>query len=232
MIEKLLTIVIPCKNEGKTLLDCLFYLEKQEGIKGTRVLVCDSSTDDTPDLLRSENFENINVEILPGGFPSKARNIGFSSCKTPYVLFLDSDIFLKDYSTISKCVLSLEYRDLVTIRVRTDVKYNWILILFDCIRYLSSFKNPFALGGFQLWKSEKFISLGGFDEEILVAEDYQLSKKVDPRKFKVVHKKAYTSPRRFVSKGSFYMIKLLIQCWVNKNNIDFFKSDHGYWKKD
>lgn len=231
-MENLLTVVIPCKNEGKTLLDCLFYLENQEGINGVKVIVCDSSTNDTPNLLRSEKFKNINVEIHPGGLPSKARNIGFSSCKTPYVLFLDSDIFLKDCTTISKCVSSLKNKDLVTISVRTDFKYNWILILFDAIRYLSSLKNPFALGGFQLWKSEKFISLGGFDEEILVAEDYQLSKKVDPKKFKIVWKKAYTSPRRFVSKGSFYMIKLLIQCWVNKNNIDFFKSDHGYWKKD
>jgi glycosyltransferase involved in cell wall biosynthesis len=213
-------------------LECLYYLERQEGIKGTRVLICDSSNDDTLDRLKSKSFENLKIEILPGGLPSKARNNGFSSSITPYVLFLDSDIFLIDYSTISKCISSMENKDLVTVRIKTDIRYNWILILFDIVRYFSSFKNPFALGGFQLWRAEKFISLGCFDEEILVAEDYQLSKKVGYRNFKVVAKKAYTSPRRFVSKGSFYMIKLLVKCWLNKNNSDFFKSDHGYWKKN
>ena len=38
-----LTIVIPSKNEGKTLYECVDYLSKQKGILETRVIIADVS---------------------------------------------------------------------------------------------------------------------------------------------------------------------------------------------
>jgi glycosyltransferase involved in cell wall biosynthesis len=45
-LSKFLTIVIPCKNEGKIIEQTLSLLNFQKGIQDVRVIVCDSSDDD------------------------------------------------------------------------------------------------------------------------------------------------------------------------------------------
>jgi len=86
------------------------------------------------------------------------------------------------------------------------------------------------LGGFMLMRTSKFNELGGFDEDVLVAEDYLLSKKVNPKKFKILNKVVYTPPRRFDNKGLFYMTKLMLGSFLNRDNKDFFKKHDTYWK--
>ena len=96
-LNEYLTVVIPCKNEKNVIIDCLNYLNKQKNIKGTKVYVCDSSNDRiTKSLIKLNEFKNLDVEILGGGLPAKARNIGFKRSKTIYTLFLDADVFLTD----------------------------------------------------------------------------------------------------------------------------------------
>jgi hypothetical protein len=81
-----------------------------------------------------------------------------------------------------------------------------------------------------LFKRETFNKLGGFNEEDKVAEDYRLSSRVKPNKFKIVNDYVYTSSRRFYKKGIWYIIKLMWKCWINRNNDEFFKDNQNYWK--
>jgi hypothetical protein len=89
---------------------------------------------------------------------------------------------------------------------------------------------PFAVGGFMFFKTKTFRALGGFDEQATVAEDYLLSSKVKPSRFYIIKEPVYTTPRRFENKGVMYMIKLMIRSWWNRNNTEWFKQDHNYWK--
>ena len=50
-ISKVLTIVIPCKNEKENIIECLTLLDSQYKINKTRVIVSDSSDDGTRDLI-------------------------------------------------------------------------------------------------------------------------------------------------------------------------------------
>jgi hypothetical protein len=87
------------------------------------------------------------------------------------------------------------------------------------------------VGGFQYWKTDLYWEVGGYDETDIVAEDYRISSKVNKNQFYIVKTKGiYTSARRFVNKGVFFMFKLMILCFLNKNNSEFFKKDHNYWK--
>jgi hypothetical protein len=123
--------------------------------------------------------------------------------------------------------------DLVTVKVRTlDGKYDWVYKIFDVIQWFSSKTKPFALGGFMLFKTDKFRELGGFDESDKIAEDYHLSSKINPDKFKILDKYVYTTGRRFENKGVWYMVKLAWKCWWNRNNDNFFKNDFNYWKNE
>jgi glycosyltransferase involved in cell wall biosynthesis len=232
-MNKQLTIVIPCKNEGRGVIDVLKLIRKQQ--LDCQVIIADSSDDkDTLLLLKQYQASTPMVtRIVKGGLPSIARNNGAALVKTPYILFLDADIYLQEPSMISKCLATAiggDY-DLVTCKFKTlDGKYDWIFQIFNIVQRLSSTFTPFAVGGFMLFKTKTFKAIGGFDEEAKIAEDYLLSSKVSTKKFKIVDKVAYTSSRRFEKKGVGYMIKIMLASWWNRNNPEWFKHDHNYWK--
>jgi glycosyltransferase involved in cell wall biosynthesis len=226
-----LTIVIPCKNEKEVIITCLDKIIDL----GYKIIIADSSDDEiTTKLLKDYKLKYPKkIKIVSGGLPSVARNNGFKYVKSEYVLFLDSDVFVEDCKLISTCLRKIiggNY-DLLTTKFRTvEKKYDYIYKIFDIIQKWSSKSKPFALGGFMLFRSEKFIELGGFSENVIIAEDYRLSMKINPNKFHITNKFVYTTSRRFENKGIFYMIKLMLSCWINRNNDKFFEKDHNYWK--
>ena len=233
-LYNLLTIVIPCKNEGKIIETALNLLNLQENIRNVKVIVCDSSDDDiTNNSLNNRVDDNFELIVVSGGLPSIARNIGFESCNTPYVLFMDADVFILDYYLIQNCLDSIikDDLDLVTCKFRsTTGEYNNVFRIFDVIQSISKPLTPFALGGFMLINSKKFIEVGKFNEKVKVAEDYMLSKKIKSHKFKVYNSTVFTTPRRFKSKGLYYMLKLMINSIIHRDNEDYFVNDKNYWK--
>lgn len=236
-LEELVTIVIPCKNEKDIVQKTLDLLNYQKDIWRVKVLVCDASNDgvtkiDLIDRLEM-NSDIFDLYVMDGGLPSVARNNGFRFVKTPYVLFMDADVFLLDPKVLLRSIIKIKkYNlDLVTVKFRSDNgKYNYVYKVFDVIQLLSKWSTPFCLGGYMLVRSETFKSIGGFDEEIKVAEDYMFSKQIKPKKFGRINNIVYTPPRRFENKGVWYMLQLMLSSFFNKNNKDYFTSDQGYWK--
>ena len=232
-LSKFLTIVIPCKNESKTIDTTLTLLNFQDNIDNVKVIVSDSSDDGTTYQLESRNQDKFNLKIIEGGLPSKARNNGAWMVKTPYVLFMDSDMFLLDRSLLIDTIkeMKLHNLDLLTTKVRTtNGKYNYVFKTFDLIQKISKRISPFCLGGFMLFKLDTFDKLGGFDEQVQVSEDYLLSKQIKPKKFKILNRTIFTLPRRFDNKGIFYMLKLMVKSYINRNNKEFFLKNNTYWK--
>ena len=230
-MNNLLTIIIPCKNERDNIYECIGFIAKQVGFAGTRVIIADTSDEeDSLDFLQytEDNYRySLNIELIEGGFPAKARLEGSKLVTTPYVLFLDADIMLQNKSLLGEC---LAYNtDLVTVPFQTETGFNWIFRLFDIQQQLSNLLGtPFAIGGFQLWKTEAYWKTGGYDETHLFAEDYWVSQRAESMK---IHntKGVWTSARRFKNKGFFYMFILSIKCYINRNNTEFFKKHHDYW---
>ena len=232
-LNDLLTIVIPCKNEREVISKTLDLLNYQTNIRGVKVIVCDSSDDDYTKLLLFNKPEyNFELKITDGGLPAIARNNGFKLVSTPYVLFMDADIFLLDSEVLSKTVLKIQNEDLDLVSVRfrtTNGDYNYVYKVFNVLQKLSMFISPFCLGGFMLTKTSKFIEIGGFDEEVKIAEDYVYSKQIKRNKFKIQDGLIYTLPRRFHNKGLWYMTKLMIGSVLNTNNKEYFKDSKSYW---
>ena len=232
-----LTIVIPCKNEKNTILKSLDLLNYQSNIFNVKVIVCDASNDGITRDFLLDRLEYVcdmfDLHIMDGGLPAKARNNGFKLVTTPYVLFMDADVFLLDPKVIFRSVIKInkDKLDLVTTKFRSDNgKYNYVYKTFDLIQLASKWTTPFCLGGYMLVRSEAFREIGGFDEDVKIAEDYIFSKQIGSRKFGRINNIVYTTPRRFESKGIWYMLKLMIGSFFNSNNKKFFESDKGYWK--
>jgi len=238
-LKDLLTIVIPCKNEKDIILKTLELLNFQKDIKGVKVIVSDKSNDGitAPSLLDrieyNSNTDKFDLYLMEGGLPARARNNGFKLVTTPYVLFMDADVFLLDPKILIRSVVKIHrYNlDLVTTKFRSDNgNYNYVYKTFDFIQLLSKWTTPFCLGGFMLVRSETFKSIGGFDEDVKVAEDYIFSKQIKPKKFGRIKNIVYTPPRRFENKGVMYMLKLMMWSFFNQNNKSYFTNDKGYWK--
>ena len=235
-LNKYITIVIPCKNEKDIILKTLDLLNYQSDIFGVKVIVCDASNDgitkiDLIDRLE-HNLDKINLHIMDGGLPALARNNGFKLVETPYVLFMDADVFLLDPKIIKRAFLRIHKNnlDLVTAKFRSDNgKFNYVYKLFDFLQLVSKWSTPFCLGGFMMVRSETFKNLEGFDEEIKVAEDYHFSKQIKPNKFGRINNIVFTPPRRFENKGLFYMVKLFLGSFFNHKNKSYFTEDKNYW---
>lgn len=232
-LSRVLTIVIPSKNEGRTLYDCVEYISKQTNINDVRVIISDISNQvESFHYIRKLQIDFnriLNIKVIKGGYPSYGRLQGSKWVKTPYMLFLDSDVFLTNPNTLMECMG--HNKDLITVPFHTDYPYRWVFRMFDVFQRISKLLGtPFAVGGFQLWNTQTYWGLGGYNPKELFAEDYSLSQKVNSKEFKIVNIKGiYTSSRRFKSKGVLWMFNILIKSFFNRNNSDFFKKSHGYW---
>ena len=238
-LSKLVTIVIPCKNEKDIILKTLDLLNHQVDIKNVKVIVCDASNDGVTklDLLDRLEYQHrtdmFDLYLMDGGLPAIARNNGFKLVATPYVLFMDADVFLLNPKVLKRSIVRIHryHLDLVTAKFRSDNgKYNYVYKVFDLIQALSKWSTPFCLGGYMLVRSETFKSIGGFDEEIKVAEDYMFSKQIKPKKFGRINNIVFTPPRRFENKGVMYMLRLMLSSFFNNNNKEYFTNDKDYWK--
>jgi glycosyltransferase involved in cell wall biosynthesis len=235
-LSKLLTIVIPCKNEKDIISKTLDLLNYQKHITGVKVIVCDSSDDgftkkSIMNRIKSKT-DLYDLQLIEGGLPAKARNNGAKLVETPYVLFMDADIFILNYGLLFNTTYSIvmNEQDLLTCKIRSsEGDYNYVFKFFDIIQWISKYTTPFCLGGFMFVKKTRFDEIGGFDEDVKVAEDYLFSKKIKSSKFGISKLTIFTSPRRFKSKGLWYMLKLMISSLFNNNNKKHFKDDKGYW---
>ena len=232
-LSNLLTIVIPSKNEGVNIYECIGFLSKQRGIQGTKVIIADVS-DQTKSLdwLNQTVIDfkySLNIEIIKGGYPSQGRLNGSKLVTTPYMLFLDADIMIMNPSVIPN-IMEMD-KDLTTVQFITDTGFNWVFRMFDLFQWISTILGtPFAVGGFQMFKTEAYWNIGGYNPEELFAEDYSLSQKIKSKDFTVYKTKfVYTSSRRFKNKGVLWMFYIMIKSYLNRNNPEFFKKSHGYW---
>ena len=110
-LSRFLTIVIPCKNESKIIDTTLSLLNFQKNINNVRVIVSDSSDDGTTYSLEIRNRDYFNLMIIQGGLPSIARNRGAERVETPYVLFLDADMFILDPDLLTDAIKLMRRND-------------------------------------------------------------------------------------------------------------------------
>ena len=231
-----LTIVIPAKNEAKLIPRLLTSLTNQDYSKmsSTRVLVADAnSTDKTSEMVMSFR-DCLNVSVIRGGVPSVGRNQGAAQADTRYILFLDADIELADRSLVRRCVERAQDKQLhcVTTNILCE-EGTWLDRAFyavnDLFQYLSYLHRPFATGMFMLFDRKKFWELGGFNEQILFAEDYRLSQQVERQRFAVVRGGVYTTNRRLKKMGYLRVGWLFLWTAMNYWNEKYFLRDHKYW---
>ena len=229
-----ITIVVPCKNEENYIHHLLNALRNQD-IGDTRVIIADCSTDSTRQVIENNSI-GLNVELIEGGPVSTAKNRGAKLVTTPYILFIDADVrFFKD-TVIQDAVNKMELKNLHLIGLNIkcydkDIRAKIGFTTFNLINHTLKFFSPFAVGAFMLTRKDKFEEYGGFPENLLTSEDYFLSKKYSPKKFKIIRHHFGQDSRRFKKMGYMGMVKYLTKNFINRNNKAYWDSlyHNKYW---
>jgi glycosyltransferase involved in cell wall biosynthesis len=229
-----ITIVVPCKNEENYIHHLLNSLRAQN-IGDTRIIIADCSSDNTRQVIQ-DNSSGLNVEIIDGGPVSVAKNNGARLVTTPYILFIDADVRFFKNTVIQDAVDKIQSKnlDLVGLNIKCydrDMRAIVGFTLFNTINHTLKFFSPFAVGAFMLTRKDKFDEFGGFPEQFATSEDYFLSRKYSPRKFKIVRHHFGQDSRRFKKMGYLGMGKYLIKNFINRNNKKYWDSldSSKYW---
>jgi glycosyltransferase involved in cell wall biosynthesis len=204
-------------------------------MRSTKVFVADAgSTDGTQELAMSF-ADRLNLEVIRGGLPAAGRNAGARRAKTPYVLFIDADMELRDTTLLRRSLECAQRRKLHCLTTNIwcsngNLRDHGLYLGNNLAQYGSKLVRPFCTGMFMLFDREKFQQLGGFHEGALYAEDYLLSKKVLNRRFAIVRGRIHTTNRRFRSMGYLRIIEMFLNTMFHTWNDNYFLRDRGYWR--
>ncbi len=233
-ISDKITIVVPCKNEENYIHYLLDALRGQD-ISDTRIIIADCSTDNTRQVIK-DNSTGLNVEIIDGGPVSLAKNNGARLVTTPYILFIDADVRFFKNTVIQDAVDKIEAMnlDLIGLNIKCydkDIRAKIGFTAFNLINHTLKFVSPFAVGAFMLTRKDKFEEYGGFPENFSTSEDYFLSRRYSPKKFRIIKHHFGQDSRRFKKMGYMGMAKYLVKNFVNRNNRAYWDSldSSKYW---
>jgi glycosyltransferase involved in cell wall biosynthesis len=233
-LSEKITIVVPCRNEENYIHHLLNALREQD-IGNTRIIIADCSTDNTRQVIK-DNSQDLNVEIIEGGLVSVAKNNGARLATTPYILFIDSDVRFFKSTVIHDAVRELEENDLDLIGLNVKCYDNNILAqigfgLFNVINNVLKYTTPFAVGAFMLTRRDRFEEYGGFPEKFATSEDFFLSRKYSPKKFRILNHYFGQDSRRFKKMGYFGMAAYLVKNFINRNNKQYWDrlDSSKYW---
>ena len=229
------TIVVPCKNEESYIYYLLDSLKKQKGMEGIRILIADCSTDSTRRVI--ENHKDwLDIEVIKGGPVSVAKNNGAYLVTTPYILFIDADVRFFSNTVIYDTLKQMKVEDLHLIGLNikcydTDLRAQLSFSIFNVLNKILSKWIPFAVGAYLLTRKDKFYEHGKFPCKYPTSEDFHLSRKYDPKKFKIAKHYFGQDSRRFKKMGYLGMSIYLIKNFLFRDNYKYWDNidERRYW---
>ena len=230
-----ITIVVPCKNEESYIYYLLDSLKKQKGIEDVKILIADCTTDNTRKVIENHK-EWLNVKIIKGGPVSVARNNGSYLTTTPYILFIDADVRFFSNTVIYDTLKQMKDEDLHLIGLNikcydSDLRAQLSFSIFNVLNKILSKWIPFAVGAYLLTRKDKFYEHGKFPCKYPTSEDFHLSRKYDPKKFKIAKHYFGQDSRRFKKMGYLGMSIYLIKNFLFRDNYKHWDSidERRYW---
>lgn len=179
----LISIVIPAKNEEKYLGKTLESIKNLEtnGFNTEVIVVNGGSTDKTP--LIAKKYHTRLIKTAGKGGIGYVRQVGLKAAKGEIVAFTDADTIVPA-NWLIKLVQTLSKPKVVAVYGGVRVYDGWwiyklyINIIQPILVRLASFLgNHLGHGGNMAFWREKILSVGGFDEKLMLFEDIEIMKK-------------------------------------------------------
>ena len=202
-----ISIVIPTLNEQVLLPNLLKDLQDQT-FRDFEIIVADAgSKDQTVEIAHS-----LGAKVIPGGMPAVGRNKGAQAANGSFLVFLDADTRVSPtFLAEVRDELENRFLDLATCEV-VPLSENTIDSLLhefaNLAIKLGQFTDPHAPGFCIIISKRLFNRIGGFKEDLKLAEDHDLVKRASQfRPLRVLNApRVQVSVRRLEKEGRVKLI--------------------------
>jgi glycosyltransferase involved in cell wall biosynthesis len=179
--EPLVSVVIPTFNSEKTLPKCLESIKNQT-YKNIEVIVVDKNSEDkTINIAKSYGAK---VFVINAKERSEQKNFGVKQSRGKYIYIVDSD-FIVEPEVIEEAVRKCENEgyDAVCVHNTSDSTISF----WSKVRKLERdcYKDDELNVAARFFKKEVFEAIGGFNESLVAAEDYDLHNRLSEKGFKI-----------------------------------------------
>ena len=236
----LVSIVVTIKNEEKNIANCLESIKNQSlnshfpfsnscfPVALEIIVVDNNSTDNTVKIAKrfTDNVYNKGPER------SAQRNFGVEKAKGKYILYLDADMMLSK-NVIKECVNKCEKENYIALYIPERIigKGFWVKVR----DFERSFYNATCIDAVRFINRDKFLEIGGFDENFFVAEDWDFDRRIkEIGKISIIsaplcHNEGEFNLEHYFKKKSYYSKTLdkYIQKWGKDDPI--VKKQLGFW---
>ncbi len=216
--QPLVSIVIPTKNSGRFLERCLDSIKKQT-YRNIEIIVVDNKSDDNTRKVARRYTDK--VFVVDAGERSEQINFGIKKSKGKYVYRVDSD-FILDSNVVKEAVEKCEKEgyDAICIHNTSDPTVSfWARVRKlerDC------YKGDELNVGARFFRKDIVKEIGGFDERLVAAEDYDFHNRLLKAGYKIGRIKAEEihlgEPKSLweVAKKHYYYGKTIVR-FIEKN---------------
>ncbi len=176
-----LSVIVPAYNEEKLIAECLASIRDalaanaRPGLETELIVADNNSTDRTAELARAAGAK---VVFEPVNQIARARNAGAAVATGDWLLFVDADSF-PSAGLIGDTIDAMERGGVVGGGSAFDWRpfarwaRPWIRLLIWIMRVCR-----WAAGSYVFCRAEAFRAVGGFNLELYVSEEIDLSKKL------------------------------------------------------
>ena len=176
----LVSIIIPTYNSERTIRQCLESIKNQTYPNIEIIVVDGGSTDQTVEIAKS-----LGAKVIVSDIPNRSRqiNVGVKSSRGKYIYRLDSDIVIEP-KLIEECVKKCEEEgcDAISTYWGPDPSISfWAKVRKlekDCYKY-----DPLRNAA-NFYRREIFLEIGGYDENIVAGEDYDIQNRLLEKGYK------------------------------------------------
>jgi glycosyltransferase involved in cell wall biosynthesis len=206
-------------------------------MSSTKIVLADADSTDRTVAVAREFGDRLAIFVIDGGLPSVGRNNGARCAASRYILFIDADVELAQPTLLRHAIDRIERGSLDCVTTDILCRDGILLdrLLYGCsniAQRLSRFHRPFATGMFMLVNKERFDAIGGFDEQALYAEDYQLTRQIPRNRFRVVRGGIYSTNRRLMKMGRATVVRFFLNAALRSGRPDYFRNKlhQAYWE--
>lgn len=226
----LVSIIVTTKNESTNISDCLESIKRQNYSKDKiEIIVVDNnSQDDTKEIARkyTDNVYNYAPER------AAQRNFGVKQANGEYILYLDADMRLSE-NVISECVEKCKQGRPTALYIPERIigKDFWIKVR----DFERSFYNATVIDCVRFVRRDKFLEIGGFDEDLTGPEDWDFDRRIkEVGKTDIINSPTYHNEgkfdlKRYIKKKIYYArsFDAYIEKWGKDDPI--VRKQLGFW---
>lgn len=229
-----ITVVVPTRNEAHNIGTFLTSLPPD-----VRLIVIDSSTDDTPRRIVADRPDNTTIVLAEANIP-EARQLGADLVTTPWILYTDADVGLApDYAEhLARLQLGPDVAGIAGSKL-TAGGHEAYHDAFKAGQHLLDFIGiPAATGSNMLVRTDVLREVGGFDPALTVNEDTELMFRIKRAGYQIQYSPelaVHSFDHRRLESGAirkwFHSFARCALLWAAPKSRLVRKGDWGYWRQ-